>query len=62
MRIASETQQNRPIFEADGDWRWKMGRLREAQTVVVEKRWGCPDGGQAWIDGQVFGRIGRESP
>ena len=54
MRIASESQQNRPVFEADGDWRWKMGHLRqrEAQTVVVEKRWGCPDGGQAWIDGQ----------
>ena len=21
MRIASESQQNRPVFEADGDWR-----------------------------------------
>ena len=54
MRIASESQQNRPVFEADGDWQWKMGHLRqrEAQTVVLEKRWGCPDGGQAWIDGQ----------
>ena len=51
---ACESQQNRPIFEADGNWRWKIRHLRqrEAQTVVVEKRWGCPDSGQAWIDGQ----------
>ena len=54
MRIASQSQQNRPVFEADGDWRLKMGHLgqREAQTVVVKKRWGCPDDCQAWIDGQ----------
>ena len=45
MRIASESQQNRPVFEAGGEWRWKMGHLRqrEVQTVVVEKRWGCPE-------------------
>ena len=51
---ACESLLNRPVFVEDGDWWWKIGHLRqrEVQTVVVEMRWGCPDGGQTWIDGQ----------
>ena len=35
-----------------GDEKWVTYDNVKRKPVVVEKRSGCPDGGQAWIDGQ----------